>query len=68
MKVLILFLIKLYQNIWPFTGTACRFQPTCSHYTYDAIEKYGVLKGSLMGVARISRCNPWNKGGYDKVE
>ena len=45
----------------------CRYTPTCSQYTRGAIEKYGFLKGSLMGFYRILRCNPWTKGGYDPV-
>jgi putative membrane protein insertion efficiency factor len=45
----------------------CRFTPTCSEYGYAAIEKYGVLKGGVMTLWRIMRCNPWNKGGYDPV-
>lgn len=45
----------------------CRFQPTCSQYTYEAINKYGTLKGSVMGTWRVLRCNPWSKGGKDPV-
>jgi putative membrane protein insertion efficiency factor len=45
----------------------CRFYPTCSHYTYQAIYKYGALKGGWMGMNRIVRCNPYSKGGYDPV-
>lgn len=69
-------LIRLYQKTispdhgW-FSGGrqhVCRFQPTCSQYTIDAIEKYGVLRGALMGMWRIMRCNPWNKGGFDPVK
>jgi len=45
----------------------CRFTPTCSEYTYEAVEKYGVLKGLSMGLKRVVRCNPWNKGGYNPV-
>ncbi|MFA6005393.1 MAG: membrane protein insertion efficiency factor YidD [Patescibacteria group bacterium] len=46
----------------------CRFHPTCSQYTYQAIEKYGALKGSVLGLKRVMRCHPWNKGGYDPVK
>jgi len=46
----------------------CKFHPTCSQYTYEAIEKYGVIKGGVMGVWRILRCNPWGKGGEDPVK
>ncbi|MCK5332757.1 membrane protein insertion efficiency factor YidD [Candidatus Parcubacteria bacterium] len=49
-------------------GLGCRFQPTCSEYTYQAIEKYGAFKGIFMGVKRISRCHPMSRGGYDPVK
>ncbi|MGQ9455474.1 MAG: membrane protein insertion efficiency factor YidD [Armatimonadota bacterium] len=65
----ILFLIRgLYQRasryLWP---RHCRFWPTCSEYTAQAIEKYGCLRGIWMGVCRIVRCNPWSAGGDDPV-
>ena len=64
-----LFLIRQYQRfISPLIGDVCRFTPSCSHYTYEAIEKYGLIKGCLMGAWRICRCNPFNKGGYDPVK
>lgn len=46
----------------------CRFTPSCSEYTYQAIDKYGIFKGSALGVWRILRCNPWNPGGKDPVK
>jgi len=46
----------------------CRFRPTCSQYTYDAISKYGFIKGWMLGWWRMLRCNPWSKGGYDPVK
>ncbi len=49
------------------TDAVCRFQPTCSQYTYQAVEKYGSLKGLYLGFLRIVRCHPWSKGGYDPV-
>jgi uncharacterized protein len=70
-------LIKLYQRTLSFDhgpmkdlfpGGFCRYQPTCSQYTYDAIKKYGLLKGGVMGGWRILRCNPWSKGGHDHVK
>ena len=68
MKRLALGAIKSYQRyISPGLGPACRFQPTCSHYTYGAIEEHGVLKGVVMGVWRVMRCNPLNDGGFDPV-
>jgi hypothetical protein len=61
--------IRFYQNTFSHTLPAdtCRFYPTCSHYTYQAVYKYGALKGGWMGFKRILRCNPFNKGGYDPV-
>lgn len=68
MKSLALALIRFYKRfISPVLPSACRFEPTCSVYTYQAIEKYGVLKGGWMGIKRISRCHPLNPGGYDPV-
>lgn len=49
-------------------GHACRFTPTCSEYAYDAIKKYGISEGGLMGVKRVLRCQPFSKGGYDPVK
>ena len=48
-------------------GGVCRFHPTCSQYTYQAIERYGMFKGGVMGIWRIARCNPFNPGGIDPV-
>ncbi|MCB0142314.1 MAG: membrane protein insertion efficiency factor YidD [Caldilineaceae bacterium] len=68
MKQLALWLIRFYQRfLSPLMGSSCRFHPTCSHYTYQAIEKYGVGKGVWLGARRILRCHPWNPGGYDPV-
>jgi putative membrane protein insertion efficiency factor len=68
MKRLALGLIKLYQHTWSqVMPPACRFQPTCSQYTYEAIGKYGFFKGTWLGIRRFSRCHPWNEGGYDPV-
>ena len=75
-KRLVLGLIRLYQKTLSFdhgiTGKIfgerfCRFYPTCSEYSYQAIAKYGVLRGSWIGAKRIIRCHPWNDGGYDPV-
>lgn len=68
MKRAALALIRFYQrNISPGRAPACRFEPTCSHYAYEAIETRGVLLGSAMAAWRILRCNPLNDGGYDPV-
>lgn len=68
-RFLMLVPIRFYQNTFSHTLPAdtCRFYPTCSHYTYQAIYKYGALKGGWIGFMRILRCNPFNKGGYDPV-
>lgn len=68
-RLLLLSLIRLYQMTISRTlpANTCRFYPTCSHYGYQAIYKYGVLKGSWMAIYRIFRCNPFNAGGFDPV-
>ncbi|MCS6873390.1 MAG: membrane protein insertion efficiency factor YidD [Pyrinomonadaceae bacterium] len=67
-KSALLDLIKLYKLVFsPLLPPSCRFEPTCSDYTYQAIEKYGILTGLWMGFKRILRCNPFCKGGYDPV-
>ncbi len=61
-------LILLYQKtLSPLLGSCCRFRPSCSNYTYSAIVRYGLIKGSAMGAWRICRCNPFCKGGDDPV-
>jgi putative membrane protein insertion efficiency factor len=67
-KKVALQLIKLYQStISQVVPPSCRFMPTCSQYTFEAIEKYGFFKGTWLGARRIIRCNPFNAGGYDPV-
>jgi len=79
LKYLFLKLIKIYQKYFSLDsgyigrilgtrGKICRFKPSCSEYTYQAINKYGVIKGGFWGIGRIVRCNPWNKGGKDPVK
>ncbi len=68
MKQLLLWLIKLYQNtLSRALPPSCRFTPSCSHYGYEAIQKYGAAKGSYLAIRRILRCHPFNPGGYDPV-
>ena len=69
MKKLFIGLIKFYRKYLSGMKTTptCKFIPTCSEYGIEAIEKYGALKGGLLTVWRILRCNPFSKGGYDHV-
>jgi hypothetical protein len=69
MKFVVLSFLQLYKTlVSPFLPPACRFEPTCSVYMAQAVEKYGAIKGTWMGVKRILRCQPFCKGGYDPVE
>jgi len=64
--VVIIACVRVYQwTLSPIFGRQCRFQPTCSNYMIQAVEKYGVLRGTLKGICRIVRCNPFCRGGYD---
>ena len=72
MKKIFISLIKFYKKfISPFfenIGIHCKYEPTCSEYTKQAIEKYGAMKGIMLGFKRILRCNPFSKGGYDPLK
>lgn len=68
MKKFAIFLIRIYQKtLSPILGNNCKFVPSCSEYTIQAIEEYGFLKGSFMGINRICRCSPLTRGGFDPV-
>jgi hypothetical protein len=75
-KKIVLKLIRVYQKTLSldhgffahfYSEGWCRFRPTCSEYTFCAIEKYGLIKGGLLGFWRINRCNPWSRGGVDNI-
>jgi len=63
-----LFIIKVYQIfISPFTPATCRYQPTCSHYTKEALQVHGLIKGGTLAIKRIFSCHPWGGSGFDPV-
>lgn len=78
MKRIVLRLIRVYQKYFSFdsgllkmlflTDKSCRFTPSCSEYTYQAISKYGIIVGGWKGFKRILKCNPWNDGGNDPLK
>ena len=68
MRYLAIALVRLYQKfISPLTGAHCRYYPTCSHYAVTALKKHGFIKGGILSVWRIMRCNPFSNGGVDYV-
>jgi putative membrane protein insertion efficiency factor len=67
-NMILIGLVKFYQlAISPFLGSNCRYHPTCSHYTIEAIQEWGPLKGTWMGMKRISTCHPWGGHGMQAV-
>ena len=70
MKNVLIKIIEFYQKnrMFYFRNIKCKFYPTCSEYTKQAILKYGALKGTILGIHRILKCNPFSKGGYDPLK
>jgi putative membrane protein insertion efficiency factor len=68
MRPLALTLLRGYQTVVsPYLRAQCRYHPSCSHYSYEAVERYGVLKGGALTLRRLARCQPWGGGGLDPV-
>jgi uncharacterized protein len=68
MRSVAVILIRLYQwTVSPLIGPTCRFEPSCSQYALEAIDRFGFFRGCWLGVRRIGRCHPWHPGGYDPV-
>ncbi len=76
-RIIVLKMIKIYQATLSFDhgpmkdkfpGGYCRYKPTCSEYGYQAIEKYGLIRGGFKAVWRVLRCNPWSRGGHDPLK
>ncbi|MEL6274390.1 MAG: membrane protein insertion efficiency factor YidD [Bacteroidota bacterium] len=68
LKKLLILPIRFYQlAISPMLAPRCRYQPTCSHYAIEAIEKWGIFKGTWLAIKRVTRCHPWGGSGYDPV-
>ena len=69
MKKILILIVKFYRKfISPMKPPSCRFYPTCSEYSLQALEKYGALKGGYLSIKRILKCNPLHKGGYDPLK
>ena len=68
LKTVVILLIKIYQKVVsPWTPATCRYNPTCSSYSIDALQKHGLWKGFVLTIKRIGSCHPWGGSGYDPV-
>ena len=64
----VVFLIQLYRHmVSPLRPATCRFVPTCSQYAVDALTEYGLIRGSWLAAARLAKCGPWHRGGWDPI-
>jgi uncharacterized protein len=64
----VVYLVQLYRNtISPLRPASCRFTPTCSQYAVDALQEYGLFRGSVLAAARLAKCGPWHRGGWDPI-
>ncbi|ORB48213.1 membrane protein insertion efficiency factor YidD [Mycobacterium persicum] len=64
----LIFMINLYRHmVSPLRPASCRFVPTCSQYAVDALTEYGLIRGSWLTVARLAKCGPWHRGGWDPI-
>ncbi len=67
-SAILIFLVRIYQyTLSPLLGPSCRYSPTCSQYTVEALQVWGPLKGSVLAIKRIASCHPWGGSGYDPV-
>lgn len=68
MRALLVLLVRIYQwTLRPFIGAHCRYEPSCSHYAIEALQRHGAWRGAGLAAWRVLRCNPWTPGGFDPV-